>query len=114
MPIEVELSAFRLVERLLENVRAAEDGAAAGSAESTSDGRPPVTVLVVYGAHDLHVTVSCRTGAEGAGDPAGPLLADLGERVDAVGGRLVVRRHDDRCDVHAWFPASGVATSVRA
>lgn len=102
LPAEIELSAFHLIEHAVTMHR--EHGASLG-ASPTIDGLKPVEVVVHYGPDDLRVSVTGlpapadeRTGHEP--------FRHLRERVDSVGGRLVVRKDGAHGAVHAWFPAA--------
>jgi hypothetical protein len=114
VPVEVEISAFRVVERVLEHAMIVTPDGSSAAPPDPDPPAEPIRVLVSYGENDLQVSVAELPAESVPRGPAARALADLGERVDAVGGRLVVRRRDDRYDVHAWFPASGVGTSLRA
>ncbi|MGY0233751.1 histidine kinase [Longispora urticae] len=82
LPVEVDVSAYRLVEAAL-----TVDGSANGAAAT-----------VVYGSRHLRVHI--------LGAPAGAgFVAELAERVDATGGRLTVKPAESGCDIDAWYPA---------
>ncbi|WP_412544048.1 histidine kinase [Longispora sp. K20-0274] len=82
LPVEVDVSAYRLVELALTPTEHA------ARAEAT----------VVYGSRHLRVHI--------LGAPAlAWRVAELAERVDATGGRLTVKTAESGCDIDAWYPA---------
>ncbi|GIG56498.1 hypothetical protein Lfu02_08700 [Longispora fulva] len=82
LPVEVDVSAYRLVEAALTPTEYA------ARAEAT----------VVYGSRHLRVHI--------LGAPAlAAHVAEFAERVDATGGRLTVKAAESGCDIDAWYPA---------
>jgi signal transduction histidine kinase len=77
----LELSAYRIIERLLE----ATDPDVTNDDASAADARSPVEVLVAFGAHQLELTVSGPTARQADARVA---LAAASERAAVHGGHL--------------------------
>jgi hypothetical protein len=90
LPPGLELSAYRIVERLLE---ATDSDALGGPAAD------PVEVTVAFGPHELQLTVAGPVRPAGAAGPRGTVraaLAAASERAGVHGGRLHTRTTDRR------------------